>query len=165
MHYFSSCGNQQKYHKKKCFLDYSQNFSYFDGCEMRGADAAVFSLDSLLMIYINRIMKGKDNMYVKEIKQLDELEKRLKLLENHGMENSLTLLEILSNITFFGNLKMEKCKYARDGQCGRFFLELDAVKKIPIATKCRIKGCNGELDHCHLELSNVSCVFCPEKCE
>jgi len=52
---------------------------------MRGADAAVFSLDSLLMIYINRIMKGKDNMYVKEIKQLDELEKRLKLLENHGM--------------------------------------------------------------------------------
>jgi len=162
MYSFPSCGNQQKYHKKKCFLDYSQNFSYF-GCEMRGADAAVFCVDSLLMIYINRIMKGRDKMNAEEIKQLEEVEKRLKLLEKHGIEDSLTLLEILSNITFFGNLKMEKCKYARDGQCGRFFLKLDAAKKIPIATKCRIKGCNRELDHCHLELSNVSCALCPEK--
>jgi hypothetical protein len=130
---------------------------------MRGTDAAVFCVDSLLMIFVNRIMKGKDKMNAEEIKQLEELEKRLKLLEKHGIEDSLTLLEILSNITFFGNLKMEKCKYARDGQCGRFFLKLDAAKKIPIATKCRIKGCNRELDHCHLELSNVSCAFCPEK--
>ena len=130
---------------------------------MRGDDAAVFCLDSLLMIYVNRILKGKDSMNVEEHYQLEEFEKRLKLLEKHGIEDSLTLLEILSNITFFGNLKMEKCKYARDGQCGRFFLKLDAAKKIPIATKCRIKGCNGELDHCHLELSNVSCALCPEK--
>jgi len=115
------------------------------------------------MIYINRILKGKDSMNVEEIKQLEEFEKRLKLLEEHGIEDSLTLVEILSNITFFGGLKMDKCKYARDGQCGRFFLKLDAAKKIPIATKCRIKGCTGELDHCHLELSNVSCAFCPEK--
>jgi hypothetical protein len=126
---------------------------------------ALFCVDSLLMFSNNRIMKGKDNMNIEEIRQSDELEKRLKLLEKHGMENSLTLLEILSNITFFGNLKKEKCKYARDGQCGRFFLKLDTVNKIPIATKCRIKGCNGELDHCHLELSNLSCAFCPEKCE
>ena len=124
---------------------------------------ALFCVDSLLMNYINRIMKGKDNMNIEKVKELEELEKRVKLLEKHGFEDSLTLLEILSNITFFGNLKMEKCKYARDGQCGRFFLKLDAAKKIPIVTKCRINGCNDELDHCHLELSNVSCAFCPEK--
>lgn len=115
------------------------------------------------MIYVTGIMKGKDKMNTEEIKQLEELEKRMKLLEKHGIEDSLTLVEILSNITFFGNLKMEKCKYARDGQCGRFFLKLDAAKKIPIATKCRIKVCNGDLDHCHLELSNVGCAFCREK--
>jgi len=138
-------------------------FRLFDGYKMRGADALVFLLDSLLMIFVNRIMKGKDKMNVAEIKQLEALEKRLKLFEKHGMEDSLTLLEILSNITFFGNLKMEKCKYARDGQCERFFLKLDAVKKIPIATKCRIKRCNLKLDHCHLELSNVTCALCPEK--
>jgi len=110
-------------------------------------------------------MKGKDNMYVEETKQMEELQKQLKLLENRDMENSLTLLEILSNITFFGNLKMEKCKYAKDGQCGRYFLDLEAAKKIPIATKCRIKGCSLQSDHCHLELSNTTCAFCPEKCE
>ena len=108
-------------------------------------------------------MKGKDTMNAEEHYQLEELEKRLKLLEKHGIEDSLTLLEILSNITFFGNLKKEKCKYAKDGQCERFFLKLDAAKKIPIATKCRIKKCNGELDHLHLEQSNVSCAFCSEK--
>jgi hypothetical protein len=110
-------------------------------------------------------MKGKGNMYVEETKQLEELQKRLKLLEDREMEHSLTLLEILSNVTFFGNLKMEKCKYAKDGQCGRYFLHLDAAKKIPIATKCRIKECNNKMDHYHLELSNVSCAFCPEKWE
>ena len=130
---------------------------------MRGANAAVFCVDSLLMIYVNGIMRGKNKMNADEIKKFEGLEKRLKLLEKHGIDDSLTLLEILSNITFFGKLKMEKCEYAKDGQCGRFFLKLDAAKKIPIATKCRIKVCNGNLDHCHLELSNVSCAFCREK--
>jgi hypothetical protein len=104
-------------------------------------------------------------MNVQEIKEWDEFDKRLKLLEKRGIQDSLTLLEILSNITFFGKLKMEKCKYAKDQQCGRFFLKLEAANKIPIATKCRIKGCDDELDHCHLELSNISCAFCPEKTE
>jgi hypothetical protein len=158
--------NSKQYHKKKYFLYYSKNFSYLNGYKLRGADKTALYLDSLLTIYINRIMKGKDKMNIEELKELvelKELEKRLELLEKHEIEDSLTLLEILSNITFFGNLKMEKCKYARDGQCGRFFLKLDAVKKIPIATKCRIKRCNVKLDHCHLELSNVTCAFCPEK--
>ena len=104
-------------------------------------------------------------MNVQEVKEWDELDKRLKLLEKREIQNSLALLEILSNITFFGKLKMEKCKYAKNQQCERFFLKLEVTKKIPISTKCRIKRCNYELDHCHLELSNVSCAFCPEKIE
>jgi hypothetical protein len=102
-------------------------------------------------------------MNIEQNEELDKLEKKLKLLEKRGMENSLTLLEILSNITYFGNLKMKKCKYAKDGQCGYFFLKLDASMKIPIATKCRIKRCNDKLDHLHLELSHVGCAFCSKK--
>ena len=119
-------------------------------------------VDSLLTIDRNIILKGTDIMISRENNQCEELEKRLNILEKHGIEDSLTLLEILSNITFFGNLKKEKCKYAEDGQCGRYFLKLEAKKRIPIATNCRIKGCNSESEHCHLELSNVSCAICPE---
>jgi len=96
------------------------------------------------------------------MERLEEFEKRLRKLEKHGFEDALTLVEILGNITFFGNLKMEKCKYAKEGQCGLFFLKSDAKEKIPIATNCRIRDCKGEQVHCHLELSNVTCTFCPE---
>ena len=102
------------------------------------------------------------NMNVEELKRLDDCEKRLKKLEAHGFEDTLTLVEILSSITFFGDLKMEKCKYAKEGQCGFFFLKSEAKKKIPVATDCRIKDCKSESDHCHLELSNVTCAFCPK---
>jgi len=94
--------------------------------------------------------------------RLEEFEKRLKRLEKHGFEDTLTLVEILGNITFFGNLKMQKCKYAKEGQCELFFLKSDAKEKIPMATSCRIRDCKGEQGHCHLELSNVTCTFCPE---
>lgn len=90
-----------------------------------------------------------------------EFEERLKKLEKHGFEDTLTLVEILSNITFFGNLKMETCKHAKVGQCGLYFLKSDS-KKIPIATSCKIRDCKGEQDHYHLELSNITCTFCPE---
>lgn len=101
-------------------------------------------------------------MDVGKFKRLKEFEERLKKLEKHGFEDTLTLVEILSNITFFGGLKMEKCKYAKEGQCGLFFLRSDAKKKIPTATDCRISDCKGEPSHCHLELSNVTCAFCPK---
>jgi len=101
-------------------------------------------------------------MTVEELKRLEDFEKRLNKLEAHGFEDTLTLVEILSSMTFFGGLKMEKCKYAEEGQCGFFFLKNEAKKKIPIAGKCRIKDCKGEPDHCHLELSNVTCALCPE---
>jgi len=93
--------------------------------------------------------------------RLEEFEKRLKKLEKHGFEDTLTLVEILSSITFFGGLKMEQCRYAKEGQCGLFFLKSEAKKKLPIVTDCRVRDCKGELGHCHLELSNVTCVFCP----
>ena len=101
-------------------------------------------------------------MNIEELKRLEEFEKRLNNLEAHGFEDTLTLVEILSSITFFGSLKMEKCKYAKEGQCGFFFLKSEAKKKIPLATDCRIKDCKGEPGHCHLELSNVTCAFCLE---
>jgi hypothetical protein len=101
-------------------------------------------------------------MNVEMLKHLEEFEKRLSKLEKHGFEDTLTLVEILSNITFFGGSKMENCKYAREGQCGFFFLGSDAKKKIPIATDCRIRECDGKPDHCHLGLSNVTCAFCPD---
>jgi hypothetical protein len=95
-------------------------------------------------------------------KRLGKLEERMKKLEKHSFEDTLTLVEILSSLTFFGGLKIEKCEYAKDGQCGFFFLQSDAKKKIPIATDCRIKDCQGEPGHCHLELSNVVCALCPK---
>jgi len=91
---------------------------------------------------------------------LEEFEKRLKKLETRKFENTLTLVEILSSLTFFGRLKMEKCEYAKEGQCGFFTLKSNAKSKIPIATDCRIRDCKGEPAHCHLELSNVTCAFC-----
>lgn len=94
--------------------------------------------------------------------EIKKLRDRLKKLEKQGIEDTLTLVEILSNITFFGGLKMKKCKYAKEGQCGLFSLKSEAKKKVPIATDCRIRGCSGGSDHYHLELSNVTCTFCPE---
>ena len=66
----------------------------------------------------------------------------------------------MSNITFFGNLKMEKCKHAKGYKCGFFLLKSDAKRKIPIATSCRIGDCKGKQGHCHLELSGVTYTFC-----
>ena len=93
--------------------------------------------------------------------RLEEFEKRLEKLEKHGFEDTLTLLEILSNITFFGGIKRDKCEYAKEGQCTLYLLQNEAKKKIPIATDCRIGDCKGEPGHCHLELSNITCAFCP----
>jgi len=94
---------------------------------------------------------------------LKELEGRLKKLEKHSFEDTLTLVEILSTINFFGGLKMRECKYAKDGQCGLFFLQRNPNETIPIATDCRIRGCKGGSGHHHLKLSQVTCTFCPER--
>jgi len=101
-------------------------------------------------------------MSTEVLKHLEELEKRVTKLEKHGFEDTLTLVEILSSITFFGGLKMEKCKYAEKEQCRLFLLGSDAKKKIPLATDCTIDNCRSEPGHCHLELSNIVCALCPE---
>jgi len=101
-------------------------------------------------------------MSAEDLKRLEELENRLQKLEKRGFEDTVTLVEILSSMTFFGGLKMEKCIYAREGQCRLFLLGSDAKKRIPLATDCSIHNCKGEPSHCHLELSNIVCAFCPE---
>jgi len=95
------------------------------------------------------------------LKRLTELEKRIEKLEKHGFEDTLTLIEILGNAAYFGNLKMEKCEYAKQGQCSLFLLRSDAKGKIPTVTHCRINDCKGETGHCHLEVSGLTCAFCP----
>lgn len=99
-------------------------------------------------------------MNVEEAKRLEKLEERMNKLEKRGFEDTVTLLELLSSITFFGALKKENCTHAKDGQCGFFVLGDDVKKRIPIATECRIKDCKSEPAHYHLELSNVTCAFC-----
>jgi len=95
------------------------------------------------------------------LKRLTDLEKRIEAMEKHGFEDTLTLIEILGNAAYFGNLKMEKCEYAKQGQCSLFLLRTDARGKIPMVTDCRIDNCKGEKGHCHLEVSRVTCAFCP----
>jgi hypothetical protein len=93
-------------------------------------------------------------------KENDQLHKRIDKIEQLINEEALTLVEILANITFFGDLKKTKCEYAKNGQCGFFILINDTKGKIPIATDCRIEQCKETAAHCHIELSNISCALC-----
>jgi hypothetical protein len=70
-------------------------------------------------------------------------------------------LEIMSNVTFFGGIKKASCKYARNDQCSLFHLQSGAKNKIPLVSECGIPDCNFPNSHLHLEVSNVTCVFCP----
>jgi hypothetical protein len=92
--------------------------------------------------------------------EIDQLHRRIDKIEQLKNEEALTLIEILANITFFGELKKTECEHAKNGQCRFFVLSNEAVGKIPIATNCRIKQCKETDPHCHLELSNISCALC-----
>jgi hypothetical protein len=94
--------------------------------------------------------------------QLEELYSRIENIEKRDVQEFLTLLEIMSNVTFFGGIKKTNCEYAKNGQCSLFYLQSDAKNKIPVATDCRIPECGANPDHCHLETSNVTCTFCPQ---
>jgi hypothetical protein len=98
-------------------------------------------------------------------KKLDELAKRVEKLEKQNTQQIVTLVEILSNATFFGDLKKASCEYAKDGQCKLFFLKKEPEFTIPIATACRIKNCGNAPDHFHIEISNLTCSFCPQQKE
>ncbi len=92
--------------------------------------------------------------------ELEELYKRVEKIERQRNQEILTLIEILSNATFFGEIKKANCEHSKKGQCSFFTLEAEAKNKIPIATDCRIKHCNNSPNHCHLELSNIACALC-----
>ena len=92
--------------------------------------------------------------------QLEELNERVNKLEKQKNQEILTIVEILSNATFFGEIKKANCEYTKNGQCSFFILKNEAKDKIPIATDCRIMHCKESFLHCHLELSNVTCALC-----
>jgi hypothetical protein len=94
-------------------------------------------------------------------KHLEEFDIRLGKLERQNLQDVMSLLEIMSTATFFGNMKKANCEYAMEGQCSFFFLKKEAKDKLPIATDCRISDCKDIPGHCHLELSNITCTFCP----
>lgn len=92
--------------------------------------------------------------------EIDQLHRRIDRIEQLENEEALTLVEILSNITFFGELKKSQCKHAKNGQCNFYVLMTEAKGKIPIAADCRINLCKEDEPHCHLELSNITCALC-----
>ena len=91
---------------------------------------------------------------------LEELTKRIDKLEKQKNQEILALVEILSNATFFGDLKKIHCQHAKDGQCSYFILKTNAKNKMPIVADCRIEKCQVPSRHCHIELSNITCTFC-----
>lgn len=91
---------------------------------------------------------------------LEDLTKRLDKLEKQKDQEILAVVEILSNATFFGDLKKIRCQYAKDGQCSYFILKTEAKNKMPIVTDCKIENCEVPSKHCHIELSNITCTFC-----
>ncbi len=93
--------------------------------------------------------------------QLEGLNLRIDNLEKREEEGFVTMVEMLSTVTFFGGIKKNNCEYAKDGQCSVFYLKDEAKGKIPIATDCRISECDKKAKHCHLEISNITCNFCP----
>ena len=94
--------------------------------------------------------------------QSEELHLRLDKLEKQKNQEVLALVEILSNATFFGELKKANCQYAINGQCALFILKNDAKNKLPLISECRIKQCEKSAKHYHIELSNITCTLCQE---
>lgn len=94
------------------------------------------------------------------ITEVEELHKRVDKIEKQKNQEVLALVEILSNATFFGEMKMANCEHAKKGQCSFFILENEIKNKIPIVTQCRIEQCNEPSRHCHIEISNISCILC-----
>lgn len=95
------------------------------------------------------------------LKRLEKIEKRLKKLEIQEFQDTLTLVEMLSNISFFGNLKKKNCKFAKQEQCSFFLVKGNLKKTIPLATECKIHSCEEKSSHCHIELCNATCAICP----
>jgi len=92
--------------------------------------------------------------------ELEELQKRVDKIEKQKNQEVLSLVEILSNATFFGEMKKSNCNFSRNGQCSFFILKHNVKNKIPIASVCHIENCEEPRLHCHIELSNITCALC-----
>ena len=95
------------------------------------------------------------------VTNIQELHDRVDRIEDQKNQEVLTLVEILSNATFFGGLKKANCDHAKQGQCSFFTINNAVEKSIPVVSECRIKDCNDEKLHYHIELSNITCSLCP----
>ena len=96
------------------------------------------------------------------VSNIQHLKDRMDKLERQKDDQTLVLVELLSNASFFGEIKKTNCQYAKNGQCGFFIIEGRAEKKIPIVTDCRIDSCPELALHSHIELSSITCSLCQE---
>jgi hypothetical protein len=60
------------------------------------------------------------------ITELEALSKRIDKIERQKADEVLTLVEILSNAAFFGEIKKAVCEYAKEDQCTYFILTDEA---------------------------------------
>ena len=91
---------------------------------------------------------------------LEELDRRINKIEIQNEQEILTLIEILSNAKFFGEIKMSTCLNASNGQCSYFIIRNSEKNTLPIVTNCRISNCQEEMGHKHIEISNLTCSLC-----
>jgi|WetSurMetagenome_2_1015567.scaffolds.fasta_scaffold11295_3 hypothetical protein len=99
-------------------------------------------------------------MSVQMAKSIEELNKRLEKIENLKNQELISLVEILTNATFFGELKKANCEFASDGQCGFFTFMEKQKNKLPIISQCIIENCSIPSTHYHLETTNITCSLC-----
>ena len=92
--------------------------------------------------------------------KLENIIQRLEKLEQSNRQDALILVELLANINFFGQMKKNLCKYAKNDQCALFVVDSDIESKLPLATSCKIKDCKVKSRHNHIELSCTTCSLC-----
>jgi len=93
--------------------------------------------------------------------KLEELNKRVEKIEKQKNQEILTLVEILSNATFFGEIKKACCEYAKNGQCSFYIIRNSERNALPLISNCRTKTCDEAPIHYHIETSNITCSLCP----
>ena len=92
--------------------------------------------------------------------KIEDVNRRLEKIENQNKEGIIAIIEILSNASFFGEIKQATCVFARDGQCSRFTLDIGAKDKIPVVSGCKIHNCKETSSHYHMDLSKLTCGLC-----
>jgi hypothetical protein len=92
--------------------------------------------------------------------ELEGINRRLKKIECQKNDELLTLVEMLANISFFGDMKKARCDFAKNSQCSYFVLDSKSKGRLPISASCRVKGCKEHISHRHIELTNMTCALC-----